>query len=59
MAFEAIKQLTNRVAKLDEGIILNRFVELPIVQKFILDLNRVDQLFDKGIDSKNRALTVK
>ena len=58
MAFEAIKQLTNRVAKLDEGIILNRFVELPIVQKFILDLNRVDQLFDKGIDSKNRALGV-
>ena len=58
MAFEAIRKLTNRVAKLDEGIILNRFVELPIVQKFILDLNRVDQLFDKGIDSKNRALGV-
>ena len=58
MAFEAIRQLTDRVAKLDEGIILNRFVELPIVQKFILDLNRVDQLFNKGIDSKNRALGV-
>jgi len=58
MAFEAIKQLTDRVAKLDEGIILNRFVELPIVQKFILDLNRVDQLFNKGVDSKNRALGV-
>jgi len=58
MAFEAIRKLTDRVAKLDEGIILNRFVELPIVQKFILDLNRVDQLFNKGIDSKNRALGV-
>jgi len=58
MAFEAIRQLTDRVAKLDEGIILNRFVELPIVQKFILDLNRVDQLFNKGVDSKNRALGV-
>ena len=58
MAFEAIRQLTDRVSKLDEGIILNRFVELPIVQKFILDLNRVDQLFNKGIDSKNRALGV-
>jgi hypothetical protein len=58
MAFAAIRQLTDRVAKLDEGIILNRFVELPIVQKFILDLNRVDQLFNKGIDSKNRALGV-
>tara|TARA_R110000824_G_scaffold180161_1_gene360629 strand:+ start:1029 stop:1487 length:459 start_codon:yes stop_codon:yes gene_type:complete len=58
MAFEAIRKLTDRVAKLDEGIILNRFVELPIVQKFILDLNRVDQLFNKGVDSKNRALGV-
>lgn len=58
MAFEAIRQLTDRVSKLDEGIILNRFVELPIVQKFILDLNRVDQLFNKGVDSKNRALGV-
>ena len=58
MAFEAIRKLTDRVAKLDEGIILNRFVELPSVQKFILDLNRVDQLFNKGVDSKNRALGV-
>ena len=58
MAFEAIRKLTDRVAKLDEGIILNRFVELPIVQKFILDLNRVDQLFNKGVDSKDRALGV-
>jgi len=58
MAFEAIRKLTDRVVKLDEGIILNRFVELPIVQKFILDLNRVDQLFNKGVDSKNRALGV-
>ena len=58
MAFGAIRKLTDRVAKLDEGIILNRFVELPIVQKFILDLNRVDQLFNKGVDSKNRALGV-
>ena len=58
MAFAAIRKLTDRVAKLDEGIILNRFVELPIVQKFILDLNRVDQLFNKGVDSKNRALGV-
>jgi hypothetical protein len=58
MAFAAIRKLTDRVAKLDEGIILNRFVELPSVQKFILDLNRVDQLFNKGVDSKNRALGV-
>ena len=56
MAFEAIRKLTDRVAKLDEGIILNRFVELPIVQKFILDLNRVDQLFNKGVDSKEQGV---
>ena len=58
MAFEAIKQLTDRIAKLDEGIILNRFVSIPAVQKFILDLNRVDQLFNKGVDSKNKALGI-
>ncbi len=58
MAFEAILQLTDRVAKLDEGLLLRNFVSIPAVQKFILDLNRRDQLFNKGIDSKNRALGV-
>lgn len=58
MAFEAILQLTNRVAKLDEGLLLRNFVSIPAVQTFILDLNRRDQLFNKGIDSKNRALGV-
>ncbi len=58
MAFEAILQLTDRVAKLDEGLLLRNFVSIPVVQTFILDLNRRDQLFNKGIDSKNRALGV-
>jgi len=58
MAFEAILQLTDRVAKLDEGLLLRSFVSIPAVQTFILDLNRRDQLFNKGIDSKNRALGV-
>ncbi len=58
MAFEAILQLTDRIAKLDEGLLLRNFVSIPAVQKFILDLNRRDQLFNKGIDSKNRALGV-
>jgi len=58
MAFEAILQLTDRVAKLDEGLLLRNFVSIPAVQTFILDLNRRDQLFNKGIDSKNRALGV-
>jgi len=58
MAFEAILQLTDRIAKLDEGLLLRNFVSIPVVQTFILDLNRRDQLFNKGIDSKNRALGV-
>jgi hypothetical protein len=58
MAFEAILQLTDRIAKLDEGLLLRNFVSIPAVQKFILDLNRRDQLFNKGVDSKNRALGV-
>ena len=58
MAFEAILQLTDRIAKLDEGLLLRNFVSIPAVQTFILDLNRRDQLFNKGIDSKNRALGV-
>lgn len=58
MAFEAILQLTDKIAKLNEGVILNKFVSIPAVQKFILDLNRQDQLFKKGVDSKDRALGV-
>ncbi len=58
MAFEAILQLTDSIANLDEGLLLRNFVSIPSVQTFILDLNRRDQLFNKGIDSKNRALGV-
>tara|TARA_R110000822_G_scaffold142148_3_gene280135 strand:- start:661 stop:1119 length:459 start_codon:yes stop_codon:yes gene_type:complete len=58
MFFESIFNLTDRIAKLDEGLLLRNFVSIPAVQKFILDLNRVDQLFNKGVDSKNKALGV-
>tara|TARA_R110000824_G_scaffold125895_2_gene285195 strand:- start:1512 stop:1970 length:459 start_codon:yes stop_codon:yes gene_type:complete len=58
MFFDAIFNLTDRIAKLDEGLLLRNFVSIPAVQKFILDLNRVDQLFNKGVDSKNKALGI-
>jgi hypothetical protein len=58
MFFESIFNLTDRIAKLDEGLLLRNFVSIPAVQKFILDLNRVDQLFNKGVDSKNKALGI-
>ena len=58
MFFESIFNLTDRIAKLDEGLLLRNFVSIPAVQKFILDLNRTDQLFNKGVDSKNKALGV-
>tara|TARA_R110000803_G_scaffold101732_1_gene169722 strand:- start:73 stop:597 length:525 start_codon:yes stop_codon:yes gene_type:complete len=57
MAFEAIKQLTNRVAKLDEGQILKAYVSNKKIQEFILNLNRVDQLFVDGIQSDGNPLT--
>ena len=58
MFFDAILDLTDRIAKLDEGLLLRNFVSIPAVQTFILDLNRRDQLFNKGVDSNNRALGV-
>ena len=58
MFFDAILDLTDRIAKLDEGLLLRNFVSIPAVQKFILDLNRTDQLFNKGVDSKNKALGI-
>ena len=58
MFFESIFNLTDRIAKLDEGLLLRNFVSIPAVQKFILDLNRTDQLFNKGVDSKNKALGI-
>ncbi len=58
MFFDAILDLTDRIAKLDEGLLLRNFVSIPAVQKFILDLNRKDQLFNKGVDSKDKALGV-
>jgi len=57
MAFEAIRQLTDRVAKLDEGQILKAYVSNKKIQKFILNLNRVDQLFVDGIQSDGNPLT--
>jgi len=58
MAFDAILELTDKIAKLDEGVLLNRFIKVPAVQTFILDLNRRDQLFNKGVDSEDRALGI-
>ncbi len=58
MFFDAILDLTDRIAKLDEGLLLRNFVSIPAVQTFILDLNKRDQLFNKGVDSENRALGV-
>jgi hypothetical protein len=58
MFFESILNLTDRIAKLDENKLLRNFVSLSAVQTFILDLNRKDQLFNKGVDSQNRALGI-
>jgi len=57
MAFEAIRKLTDRVAKLDENKLVNIYISDDTVKEFILDLNRVEQLFKDGIQSDGSPLT--
>ena len=54
--FEAIRDLTEKVKQLDEGVILNKLIANAEVRKFIIDLNTKDQLFIKGVDSNNVGL---
>ena len=56
MFFDAILDLTDRIAKLDENRILKAYVSNKKIQEFILNLNRVDQLFVDGIQSDGNPL---
>lgn len=57
MFFDAILDLTDRIAKLDENKILNIYISDETVKEFILDLNRVEQLFIDGIQADGNPLT--
>ncbi len=58
MFFKPVFDLMEAIIKLDIDKILRRFVSNKAVQNFILDLNRKEQLFNKGVDSKNRTLGI-
>lgn len=56
MYFQPLYDLARRAIALDEHAILNALLANPGLQQDILDLNRQNQLFDKGIDSTGRSL---
>lgn len=57
MGIEVIRELIDNLKSLDISVLLNEILRDPSLQKLILDLNKEDQLFDKGIDSKGTRLS--
>lgn len=53
---DALIKIAKNTIKLDINKILSDIYKRPDVQEFILNLNRIDQLFDKGIDSTGESL---
>ncbi|MDB5280889.1 MAG: hypothetical protein JWR61_5844 [Ferruginibacter sp.] len=53
---EALRKLAIRATKLSPELLFKLVLKDKKVQKKILDLNRIDQLFDRGVDSKGDAL---
>ena len=56
--FGRLGRLLNNVKKLDEQKIFIEIVSIDNIERFILDLNRVDQLFDDGVTSFGDPLPV-
>jgi len=54
--FGRFKRLINNVYKLNEQKIFLEIVSKDNIQKFIIDLNRFDQIFDAGIDVDGNEL---
>lgn len=52
----ALENLCRNFIKLDEDKMLNKVLSVSSLQQDILDLNREDQLYDKGITSDNKEL---
>lgn len=57
MGIEVIRELIDSLKSLDINELLNEILRDVSVQRFILDLNREDQLFDRGIDAKGTRLS--
>lgn len=54
--FGPLKSLVKEVKKLDSNKLIQQSLNNTAIQQEILDLNRLDQLYDKGIDSAGDSL---
>jgi hypothetical protein len=53
---EALVNLAKRAVSLDENRLLNQILSRPDIQQRIITMNRVDQLYNRGIDSEGDVL---
>ncbi len=54
--FDEIKNMCKRVAKLNQGKIMNTILKGELMQAQILDLQTQTQMFEQGVDSKGESL---
>ena len=51
-----LEKLLRKMIKLNQTELLRRGLKSPNLKKLILDLNRIDQLFEQGINAKGVSL---
>ena len=51
-----LEKLLRKMIKLNQTELLRRGLKSPKLKKLILDLNRIDQLFEQGINAKGVSL---
>jgi len=56
MALEGLVKRFNNVINLDQDVIISNILRDAEFQRFIIDLNTEEQLFEKGIDSFGASL---
>ena len=56
--FGRLTDLINNVSKLDENKILINIISVDNIERYILDLNRIDQIFEDGVNAFGDSLGV-
>lgn len=54
--FERLYKVIDNVRKLDSNLVAIAIFADDTVQKFIIDLNRIEQLFKKGVDANDKPI---
>jgi hypothetical protein len=54
--FGRFQRLIDNIDRLDKNVIFLDIISRDNVQKFIIDLNRFDQIFDAGVDAEGNPL---